>query len=328
MNRRRAISVVAAALAASPSTALAQRSDSRRRVGILMDQPDGDTGRERIAAFHDALKGLGWNSGQTVVFETLWGASSLESARPLARAMVAVRPDVILAAGSPAVASLLQTEETPPIVFTSVTDPVASGFVASLARPGGKATGFTTFEYSLSAKWVELLVEISPSVRYAIVLYDPDTVAGVGQLDVIRRAAEAARIAIRPVDARLEADIVREFAVAGRAPSTGAIVTGSPSTGLLREAIIKRATEARVPTVYPYSHFVSAGGLVAYGPSLVEPFAKAAAYVDRILRGAAIGSLPVQAPTRYFLSVNLGAAKTAGLTIDSHLLARADEVIE
>lgn len=319
--------MMAAGLALVCSRAAAQGTRPRR-LAVMMDLPENAASRERVAAFREALKVLGWGEGRNVSFEVRWGAVSLESARPLAANLIASRPDLVLAAGSGAVSALIETGASIPIVFTTVADPVAQGFVSSMARPGGRITGFSTYEFGLSAKSLEFMAEIVPGLRQVFVVVEPQTAAGIGQSDAIRRAAEGARIEFRSVDVRREDSIRGAFADASGTSAAGVIVTGSPRTGALRDWLIGLAAQTRVPTIYPFGHFVDAGGLAAYGPSLVEAFAKAASYVDRILRGANAGDLPIQAPDRYVLSINLGTARSQGIPISSALLARADEVIE
>jgi len=328
MRRRTFLGVLGGAAAAWPVAARAQQPERMLRVGALMEQAADDPEQQaRIGAFRQSFQQLGWTDGRNVQIDYRWGASDANLSRSYAVELVALTPNVILASGSPAVAALLQTTRTIPIVFANIADPVGAGFVDTLARPGGNVTGFTVFEYGLSAKWVELLKEIAPKVTQAAVLRDPTQSSGIGQFAAIQAMAPSLGVELRPIDVREGSQIERsisEFAGANR----GLIVTGSPLTGLYRELITTLAARHRLPAVYPYRHFVSRGGLISYGPDQIDPFQRMAGYVDRILKGEKPANLPVQAPTKYELVINLKTAKALGLTVPPTLLARADEVIE
>jgi putative ABC transport system substrate-binding protein len=243
--------------------------------------------------------------------------------------LVALAPDVILANGSQSVAALLQTTRTVPIVFAIVIDPVGAGFVASLARPGGNTTGFTLFEYSLSGKWLELFKEIAPNLTRIAILRDPAIAAGIGQFAAIQAMAPPSfGVELSPIDVRDAGEIERDIAAFARGSNGGLIVTASSAATIHRELIIMLAARHRLPAVYPFRYFVTSGGLISYGPDLNDQFRRAAGYIDRILKGEKAADLPVQAPTKYELAINLKTAKAIGLTVPPSLLARADDVIE
>ena len=258
-----------------------------------------------------------------------WAAADADRSRTYAAELVAVAPDVILASGSTSVAALLQTTRTVPIVFVNVIDPVGAGYVARLARPGGNATGFTAFEYSLSGKWLELLKEIAPNLTRIAILRDPALAAGIGQFAAIQAMAPSSfGVELSPIDVRDGGEIERDVATLARESNGVLIVTGSSSAAVHRELIVMLAARHRLPAVYPFRYFVTSGGLISYGPDPIDVFRRAAGYVDRILKGDKAADLPVQAPTTYELVINLKTAKALGLTIPASLLARADEVIE
>jgi putative ABC transport system substrate-binding protein len=257
-----------------------------------------------------------------------WPAADADKTRKYAAELVALAPDVILAMSTPSLDSLLQATRTVPIVFVGVADPAGAGFVDSLSRPGGNATGFMLFDYSLSTKWVELLKEIAPGVKRAAVLRDPAIASGIGQWGAISSAAPSLGVEVSPVNVRDAAEIERDLAAFAGSGNGGLIVTGSPLSIVHRELIISLAVRHKLPTVYFQRHFVAGGGLISYGPDMADHSRRAAGYVDRILKGEKPADLPVQAPTKYDLVVNLKTAKALGLTIPPAVLARADEVIE
>jgi putative ABC transport system substrate-binding protein len=275
-----------------------------------------------------ALEKLGWIDGRNVQIDVRWGAGNSRDISRHATDLAALGPDVIIASGSATVAPLLQATTTIPVVFVVVPDPVGAGFVDSLARPGGNTTGFTIFEYGIGAKWLELLKEISPRLKRVAVLRDAAIAAGVGQFGAIQASAPTQGVELSPVNVRDAGEIERAIAAFGRLPDSGLIVTGSSLAAVHRDLIVKLASRHNLPTVYYERFFVSAGGLLSYGPDLVDQHRAAASYVDRILKGEKPADLPVQAPTKYELAINLKTARALGLTIPLSLLARADEVIE
>ena len=328
MKRREFIGLLGGA-AAWPLIARAQQSESMRRVGVLMSvAADDPEGKARFAAFERGLQELGWVNGRNVRIETRWSGGKVDDARKYAAELIALTPDVILASGGAIVGPLLQLTRTVPIVFTQTPDPVAAGFVASLARPGGNATGFTQVEYGMAAKWVELLKEIAPSVTRVAILRDPSVPEGIGQFTVIQSAAPALKVAVSPVDIRNAGEIERTLTEFARSDNGGLILTSSALANVHRDLIIRLAAKLRLPAVYSFRFFVKAGGLVAYGSDSIEPHRRAAAYVDRILKGEKPADMPVQAPTKYELAINLKTARALGLTAPPSLLSRADEVIE
>ena len=327
MRRREFLGVLAGS-ATWPLAARAQPAERMRRIAILMDLPENDTSRSRLAAFVQGLVDLGWNDGRNVRIDIRWGANNAERSRTLAAELLALDPDVVLASASSATAAMRQASATTPIVFTLVADPVGAGLVDSLARPGANVTGFTLFEYSIAGKWLELLKEVAPGTRRVAVLRDAGVAAGAGQFGAIQAAAQSFGLELRPIGIRDAEEIERAIAAFGPRANDGIVVTASPLAGVHREQIISLATRYRLPSVFAYRHFVAAGGLVAYGPDLVNPFRRAASYVSRILKGEKPAELPVQAPITYELTVNLKTAKALGLDMPPSLLARADEVIE
>jgi putative ABC transport system substrate-binding protein len=329
MKRREFITLLCGVATTWPLAARAQQPERMPRIGVLMTLTEDDAeGQARMTAFLQALQQLGWTAGHNVRIDYRWAAGNAVRIRKYAAELVALEPDVLLCAGSPAVAALRQATTTVPIVFGSIVDPVGAGFVETLARPGGNITGFTVFEYSLSAKWPELLREIAPHVTRAAVLRDPTTAAGAGQLGAIQGAASSLTLELRPIDVNDPGEIERAIVAFAGAPNGGVIVTGSTSATSHRDLILTLAARHRLPTVYPARFFVASGGLISYGPDRVGQFHRAAAYVDRILKGEKPADLPVQAPDKYELVINLKTAKALGLTVPPSLLARADEVIE
>jgi putative ABC transport system substrate-binding protein len=327
MRRRAFISLLGGAVA-WPLAARAQQGERVRRVGVLMTTSliDPET-QTRAKAFLQGMQELGWTEGRNVRFDIRWDTGTIDGARKIAAELVASSPDVILASGITSLTPL-QTKRDIPIVFALVPDPVGDGFVDSLAEPGGNVTGFMQFEYSLSAKWLELLKETAPNVTRAAVLRDPAISAGIGQFAVIQAVAPATGIDVRPINMREPAEIERAVTAFARVANGGLVVTASPWTIVHRELITRLAVRNKLPSVGPNRTFVESGGLVSYGPNLEDLFRRAASYVDRILKGEKPANLPVQAPTKYELLVNARTAKALSLTIPPAVLARADYVVE
>jgi putative ABC transport system substrate-binding protein len=327
MRRREFIRFVGGA-AAWPLAARAQQAEQARRVGVLVNLAVTDPeGVARLSAFRKALQELGWVEGHNLHIDTRWGVDN-DHIRKNAAELIAISPDVVLANAPPCVMALQQATRTVPIVFVSMTDPVGMGVVQSLARPGGNATGFTTAEFGMSGKWLELLKEIAPGVRRVAVLRELSNPSALPQFAAIQAVAPSFDVELTPLGARDTVEIDRDVGAFARAGSAGLIVTRTSEPIAQRAAIIKAATQYRLPAVYPLRFFVTAGGLIAYGPDTVDPYRRAAAYVDRILKGEKPADLPVQAPTKYELIINLKTAKALGLEVPPALLARADEVIE
>jgi putative ABC transport system substrate-binding protein len=326
MKRREFITLLGGAVVAWPLAARAQQRI--RRVGVLLGlaAEDPESSR-RVTVFAQTLQQLGWSEGRDFHVEYRWGAGDVGLLQKHAAELVALAPDVIVANGDSAMGPLQQATRTIPIVFVNVGDPVGAGFVASLAQPGGNVTGFTAFEFTLSAKWLELLKDIAPRVTRVAVIRDPTVPGGVGQFAAIQGAAVALGVNLVPVDMRSNAEIDRGVTAFARQPNGGLIIT-SPRSAVHRSTIIELAARYRLPAVYPYRYHVTSGGLIAYGADIVDQYRHAAAYVDRILRGENPADLPVQAPTKYQLIINLKTAKALGLEVPPALLARADEVIE
>ena len=328
MRRRDLITLLFGA-ATWPLAARAQQGERVRRIGVLSGQAANDQdGQSRLAALLQGLQELGWSVGRNVHIDIRWAAGNAEDTRQYAAELVARAPDVIQSSGTPSVAALLQATRTVPIVFAVVADPVGAGFVDSLARPGGNATGFISLEYGLAAKWLELLKQIAPGTTRAAVLRDPTISAGIGQFGALQTAAPSLGIELTPVNVRDPAEIERAIAAFAGGPNSGLIVTGSPLVALHRQLIISLAARHKLPAIYSNRFFVVDGGLTCYGPNLIDQHRRAAGYVDRILRGEKPADLPVQAPTKYELVINVKIAKTLGLEVPPTLLARADEVIE
>ena len=300
-----------------------------RRIGVLMPLAGNDPeGQARVAALVKGLAQLGWTVGHNVRIDTRWSAGNLADTHKHAAELVGLAPDVIVANGGSAAGPLLQTTRTVPVVFAVVPDPVGAGFVDSLARPGGNATGFLMFEYGISAKWLELLKQIAPSVTRVAVLRDAAVPSGPGQFGAIQSVAPSLGIEINPINVRDAGEIERAVAAFARSGNGGLIVTASALTAVHRDLIFTLAARHRLPAVYFARHFVTGGGLISYGPDFLDQYRRAAGYVDRILKGEKPADLPVQAPTKYELVVNLKTAKALGLAVPPSLLARADEVIE
>jgi putative ABC transport system substrate-binding protein len=320
--------LMGAAAATCALGARAQQAERIRRIGILLPAAAGDAEfQARVGSFMQALALLGWTDGHNVRIETRWGASDADRYRQYAAELVALAPDVVVAATSNVVAALQRETRSVPIVFVQVIDPVGTGLVAGLARPGGNTTGFTVFEYGLSPKWLALLKEIAPRVTRAAVFRDPTVAAQIGLLGGIQSVAPSLRMELSLIDNRDADEMERAVAAFAREPNGGQIVLGA-FIFRHRELIIALAERHRLPTVYTERVFVTAGGLTSYGPDRVEQYRLAAGYVDRILKGEKPADLPVQAPTKYELVINLKTAKALGLEVPPTLLARADEVIE
>jgi putative ABC transport system substrate-binding protein len=329
MRRREFITLLGGVTAAWPLAARAQQGERMRRIGSLMGQAaDDPVAQIRNAAFLQGLQELGWTVGRNTQIEYRWAAGDANRMRRYAAELVALAPDVILASGGFGMGPLQQATRTVPIVFVNVTDPVGAGFVDSLARPGGNATGFLLVEYGIGAKWLELLKQIAPRVTRVAVLRDPATASGTGQLGAIQSVAPSFGVELRPADVRDAGQIERTIAAFAREPNGGLIAIAGALANVHRDLIIGLAARHRLPAVYAYRHFVTGGGLISYGPDTIDQYRRAAGYVDRILNGQKPADLPVQAPTKYELVINLKIAKALGLDVAPILLARADEVIE
>jgi putative ABC transport system substrate-binding protein len=327
--RRRAFILAVGAAAAWPLMARSQQGERMRRIGVLLPFiRDDPVGHVRIVALLQELERLGWADDVNVRIDIRWAGANAENLRKHADELVALSPDVILANGSPALRPLFQATRTAPIVFVAVPDPVGSGFVDSLARPGRNATGFTPYEFAIGAKWLELLKELAPRVTRAAIVGDPTIPTGIGQFGAIQSVARSVGVEVSPIVLSDAGELERAVAVFARSSNSGLIVTGSALTQLHRDLIVTLAARRKLPAVYYERFFVTAGGLVSYGPDFVEQFRRAAGYMDRILKGEKPADLPVQAPTKYELVINLKAAKALGLEVPASVLARADEVIE
>jgi putative ABC transport system substrate-binding protein len=333
MQRREFITLLGGAAASSlswPLAARGQESERMRRIGMIQGAAANDAEFQVwIGAFLQELALLGWTIGRNVRIDIRWATTNAAEIRKHAAELVALAPDVILASGSAAVGPVLQATRTVPIVFPIVIDPVGAGFVDSLARPGGNATGFLTFEYSLSGKWLELLKEIAPGVTRVAVFRDPTLPSGTGQFGAIQAVAPSLGVEVNPLNGQRDAgEIERAIGAFARGANGGLIVTGSGMSILHRNLLISLAARHKLPAVYYEHFFAAAGGLTSYGPDRTDQYRRAAGYVDRILKGEKPGDMPVQAPTKYELAINLKTAKALGLTVPPALLARANEVIE
>jgi putative ABC transport system substrate-binding protein len=331
MKRRELVTLLAGAAAAWPLAGHAQQQSERmRRIGVLMaSAADDPVSQARIAAFLQGLSRLGWTDDRNVRIDTRWATTNADDLRRHAAELASLAPEVLVAGtGTATVAPLLQATRTLPIVFVIVIDPVGAGFVTSLDRPGGNATGFLMFEYSLSGKWLEVLKQIAPGVTRAAVVRDPAVASGIGQFAALQAVAPSLGVDLTPVDARDAFEIERAVTAFARSGNGGLIVTASPVALRHRDLIVTLAARHRLPAVYTSGPYVAAGGLISYGPDLLDQYRRAAGYVDRILKGEKPADLPVQAPTKYELIINLNTAKALGLEIPATLLARADEVIE
>jgi putative ABC transport system substrate-binding protein len=329
MRRRDFIKVIAGSAAAWPLAARAQQGERMRRIGVLMNLGSDDAeGQPRLAAFHQGLEQLGWSVGRNVRIDYRWGAGDADSFRRYAAELVALAPEVILASGFPSVAALQQVTSSVPVVFVLVIDPVGGGFIESLARPGGNFTGFALHEFSTSGKWLELLKEIAPHVTRAAVLRDAALTLGTAQFSVIQAMAPSLGVEVSPIGLRNAPEIERAVTAFARSANGGLIVTASSLAAVHRKLIIALAARHKLPAVYYTRYVVTDGGLISYGADFVSQFRTAAGYVDRILKGEKPADLPVQAPTKYELVINLKTARALGLDVPTSLLLRADEVIE
>jgi putative tryptophan/tyrosine transport system substrate-binding protein len=328
VTTRRAFITLLGGAAAWPFAARAQQGERMRRIGVLTNLSEDDPEAQRlVATFREGLAQLGWTEGRNLRIDYRWSAGDIERIRRYAAELVALGPDVILAYGGSVVGPLQQVSSTVPIVFVEVIDPVGAGFVTSLARPGGNATGFSLFEFGISGKWLELLKQISPGITKAVVIRQPSSPGGGGQLGAIQAVAPSFGVEVTPVGLRDPGEIERAVALAHDTKG-GLIVTVSPLATVHRDLIVSLAARYRVPAVYPLRYFAASGGLISYGPDRLEPYRRAPGYVDRILKGEKPADLPVQAPTKYELVINLKSAKALELDVPPMLLARADEVIE
>jgi putative tryptophan/tyrosine transport system substrate-binding protein len=328
MRRREFITLLGGAAAAWPLAARAQQ-ERMRRIGVLVSLPaDDPQAQARNAAFLQGLQELGWTVGRNVRIDFRWGAGNADRVRRDAAELVALAPDVLLAPGTSTLEPLLQVTRVVPIVFVHVADPVGGGFVESLAHPGGNATGFTNLEYGISGKWVELLKQLAPGVKRVAVLRDPTLASGIGQFGAIQAVAPSLGVEVSPVNVRNTSEIERGIAAVARSVNGGLIVPAGGGAVRHRDLIIARASQHKLPAIYYDRYFVSAGGLISYGPDLVDQYRQAAGYIDRILKGEKPSNLPVQMPTKYQVVLNLKAAKALGLEVPPAILARADEVIE
>ena len=329
MKRREFITLLGGAAVAWPLVARAQQGERVRRIGVLINlAADDPEGHARISAFAQGLQEAGWTTGRNVRIDYRWGGAGADAMAKYAAELVALAPNVILAATSSSVAALQRSTHTIPIVFVQVIDPVSAGFVASLARPGGNTTGFTTIEYGFSAKYLGLLKEIAPRITQAAVIRDPTVAAQIGQMGAIQSVAPSLGVELRPVEAREAGEIERAVTAFARFGNGGLIVLSGNASLAHRELIITLAAREGLPAVYADRVFVAGGGLISYDTNRIEQYRHAAGYVDRILKGENPSDLPVQAPTKYELVVNLKTAKALGLEIPPTVLARADEVIE
>ena len=349
LRRREFITLLGGAAAVWPIVARAQQAERMRRIGVLMNTTASPEQQTNFTAFQQALQQLGWNAGRNVQIEIRWAEGDPREIRKHAGGLVALAPDVIVATGNAGMAPLLQATRTIPIVFNNIADPVGGGFVKSMARPGGNATGFISFEYGIGGKWLELLKQIAPGVTRVAVLRDPAISSGTGQFGAIQAVAPSLGVEVSPVNMRDTGEIERAVASFARSPNGGLIVTAGAAAALHRNLIIALAARHKLPAVYSERSFVAAGGLISYGPDYIDQYRRAfvdagglisygydvldqyrrsAGYVDRILKGEKPADLPVQAPTKYELVINLNTAKALGLEVPAMLLARADEVIE
>ena len=327
MKRREFIAALG--LAAWPMVARGQQLERTRRICVLMNNAaDDPEGQLRVTAFAQGLQEAGWTVGRNVRIEYRWAGGNADRIRSYAAELVGLAPDVILTTGSFGLGPLQQATRSVPIVFVAVVDPVGAGFVASLAQPGGNITGFTSYEYSLGVKWLELLKQIAPGVSRAAVLRDPTIPSGIGQFGAIQGAAQSFGVELTPVDVRHADEIERAVGAIARRPTSGLIIVSSALAVAHRDLIVRLAEKHKLPAVYPARYFITAGGLISYGPDALDQYRRAAGYVDRILKGEKPADLAVQAPTKYETAINLKTAKALGIEVPPTLLARADEVIE
>jgi putative ABC transport system substrate-binding protein len=329
MKRRDFITLLGGAAAGWPLATRAQQGERMRRIGVLVPFAAGDPeALTRITVFVQALQELGWTAGRNVRLDYRWSVDDPNRMRGLAVELVSLSPDVVVANGSLALEALQQVTHTTPIVFLTVVDPVGAGYVETLAHPGGNATGFTLFEYGISGKWLELLKQIAPNVKRVTVLREPALPSGIGQFAAIQSAAPSLGVEVSPVDMREPSGIEAAIAGFARGSNGGLIVPTSALAVTHRDLIVGLAARYRLPAVYPLRLFAGGGGLISYGPDIVDQYRRAAGYIDRVLKGAKPADLPVQAPTKYELVINLKTAKALGLDPPPTLLAIADEIIE
>jgi len=329
MRRRDFVTLLGGAVAAWPLAAHAQQAGAMPLIGVIMPlSPDDSEAQARLVAFRQALQELGWIVDRNVRIEVRWGAGDGERNRSNVAELLRLGPDVVLATGSPTLEPLLRATRTLPIVFVQVSDPVGAGLIESLARPGANATGFTTADYTTAVKWLELLKEIAPTVKRVAFLRDPNVFAGIGQWGASSAFAASLGLDLRPINVSSVAEMERSIQRFAQEADCGMVVTNSGPTIVHRDLVISLAARYRLPAIYPQRLFAAAGGLIAYGSSPTDPYRRAAGYVDRILKGARPGELPVQNPTQFELVINLRTAKALGLPVPATLLARADEVIE
>jgi putative tryptophan/tyrosine transport system substrate-binding protein len=327
--KRRTFMTLLGGAATWPLAARAQQPERPRRIGVLMNRaPDNPEGQDRLAAFHQGLQELGWGAGRNVRIETRWTEDNADQTVKQAAGLIALAPDIVLASGTLAVTALQRVSRTLPIVFASVADPVGAGIVDSLAHPGGNATGFMIYEYNLGAKWMELLKEIAPRVTRVAIIRNAANPAGLAQFATLQNAAQSLGVQASPINVRDAREIERSVEAFARSPDGGLVVTQSASATVYRDVIIAAAARHKLPAVYALRYDATGGGLISYGPDVVDQFRQAAAYVDRVLKGEKAADLPVQAPTKYELTINLKTAKALGLELPPTVLARADEVIE
>ena len=327
MRRREFISLLGGAAAAWPTVARAQQPDRARRIGVLMNRAaDNPEGQDRLAAFHQGLQELGWGVGRNVRIDVRWGADDAELERKYAAELIALAPDIVLASGTLSVIALQNISRTLPIVFVGIADPVGAGLVDTLAHPGANATGFMIYEYSLGAKWLEVLKEIAPNVTRIGVVRNAANPAGIAQFGALQTAGQPLGFTVNPINVRAPDEIERSIGAFAGSPNGGLIVTQTAS--FHRDLIIAVAARHKLPAVYGLRHDVIGGGLISYGADIVHQCRQAAAYVDRILKGEKPADLPVQAPTKFEMIINLRTAKALGLEVPTTLMARADEVIE
>ena len=329
MERREFISLLGGAVAVWPTAALAQQAEPMRRIAILMNRAaDDPEGKSRLAVFKQAMEQLGWSDGRNMHIEIRWGEDDIDLERKYAAELVALNPDLILAAGTVSMTALQPLNRTLPTVFAVVADPVGAGFVSSLARPGGNATGFSLYEYGMSGKWLEILKQVAPSVTRVAVLRDFTNPAGSAYFGAIRATAQSIGVEVGPVSMQDAGEIERGIVNFARAGNGGLIVTPNSSASVHRALIIGLAAQYKLPAIYPFGYMATGGGLISYGPDFVDQFRRAAGYADRILKGEKPADLPVQQPTKYQMVINLKAAKALGLIVPNSLIGLADEVIE
>jgi ABC-type uncharacterized transport system substrate-binding protein len=329
VRRREFIALLGGGAVSWPLAGRAQQGERVRRIGALMNLASSDSeGQDRVAAFMQGLQDAGWAVGRNVRIDYRWGAGDPNLFRKYAAELVALAPDVILAASGAPLPFLLEATRSIPIVFAQTADPVGSGYVASLAKPGGNATGFTQIDFSMTGKWLELLKQIAPSMTRAGVVRDSRDPAGLGQWGAIHAVAPLVGVDVSPINAHDSDEMQRAVTAFARSPNGGLVVTAGAPTTVHRATIVALAARYRLPAVYPFRFHITAGGLISYGPDPIDQYRRAAGYVDRILKGEKPADLPVQAPTKYELVINLKTAKAMGLTVPDSLLARADEVIE